>query len=409
MDINLVRRIDYYLGIPLSFILTIIHRLAKILRKNPDIPPLPRNVLFIELSEMGSAILAYSAMRQIKQLYPQASLYFTIFEKNRASVEILNIIDPDKIFTIRDDSFIRFTFDTIKVLFKSRINKIDTVIDLELFSRFSNLLSYLSGANNRVGFNNYYGEGLYRGDWQTHKVYYNPHRHMALNFLALVQSLNSDTQDIPLLKVKIDEHDVILPRVAPDETRQQDLWAKLKQINPDIRETGRIIIINPNAGTILPVRAWPLASYVELVKRLLQDENHYIIITGNHEARDDAQTITAAVQNRRCLNLVEKTSFQELLDLYHLADLLITNDSGPAHFASLTPISTMVFFGPETPLLYKPLGEKVHVFYSSLACSPCLTAFNHRHTPCRDNKCLKSIGVEEVYSCIREQLNEKKI
>lgn len=409
MDIGLIRSIDYYLGIPLSFILTIIHKVAKALKLNKDILPQPKNLLFIELSEMGSAILAYSAMKKIKQLYPQASLYFTIFEKNKASVEILNIIDKDKIFAIRDDSFVNFLIDTTKVLFKSRINKIDTSIDLELFSRFSNLLSYLSGASNRVGFNNYYAEGLYRGDWQTHKVYYNQHRHMSLNFLALVYSLNSDREDIPLLKVKIDDNDIILPKVGMDETRKQEILAKLKQINPDINETCRKIIINPNAGTILPIRAWPLDNYLALISKILQDENNYIIITGNHEARDDARTIVNTVKNSRCLNLVGKTSFKELLDLYHLADLLITNDSGPAHFASLTSIRTMVFFGPETPLLYKPLGQKVHVFYSSLSCSPCLTAFNHRHTPCRDNKCLKMITVEEVYNSIVEQINEKEL
>ena len=43
---------------------------------------------------------------------------------------------------------------------------------------------------------------------------------------------------------------------------------------------------------------------------------------------------------------------RELLTLYTLADVLVTNDSGPAHFASLTPVHTVVLFGPETPLLF---------------------------------------------------------
>ncbi|PIT93873.1 hypothetical protein COU00_02030, partial [Candidatus Falkowbacteria bacterium CG10_big_fil_rev_8_21_14_0_10_43_11] len=96
----------------------------------------------------------------------------------------------------------------------------------------------------------------------------------------------------------------------------------------------------------------------------------------------------------------------ELIDLYNIADVLVTNDSGPAHFASLTPIKNFVFFGPETPKLYAPLGKNTHIFYSDFPCSPCLSAFNHRHTSCKDNKCLLVISVEEVYQAVTKELAE---
>ena len=72
------------------------------------------------------------------------------------------------------------------------------------------------------------------------------------------------------------------------------------------------------------------------------------------------------------------------------------NPFDPAHFASLTPIKSITLFGPETPVLYGPLGpDAVHLF-ANLACSPCLSALNHRSSPCQDNQCLKQISVEEV-------------
>ena len=43
--------------------------------------------------------------------------------------------------------------------------------------------------------------------------------------------------------------------------------------------------------------------------------------------------------------------------LYTLSELLITNDSGPAHFASMTPITVITLFGPETPLLFRALDS----------------------------------------------------
>jgi ADP-heptose:LPS heptosyltransferase len=99
-----------------------------------------------------------------------------------------------------------------------------------------------------------------------------------------------------------------------------------------------------------------------------------------------------------CVDLTGYTrSIRELLMLFHGADLLITNDGGPGHFASLTPIRTMVFFGPETGRLYGPLGPRAQVLESGLACSPCLSAYNHRETFCDgDNQCLKRIAPDPV-------------
>ena len=95
-----------------------------------------------------------------------------------------------------------------------------------------------------------------------------------------------------------------------------------------------------------------------------------------------------------------------MLLLFHRASLLVTNDGGPGQFAALTPIPSIVFFGPEPPALYGSLGANAHVFYESFACSPCLTAYNHRRSPCDgDNQCLKQIGTAGVLAKARELLS----
>ena len=64
MHVDTSRRIDYYVGIPLCFLATCALRLARWVKR----PPLtaPANVLLIELSEMGSAILLDPAMEKLK-------------------------------------------------------------------------------------------------------------------------------------------------------------------------------------------------------------------------------------------------------------------------------------------------------------------------------------------------------
>ena len=117
-----------------------------------------------------------------------------------------------------------------------------------------------------------------------------------------------------------------------------------------------------------------------------------------------ADIICNKIGSKRCINFAGKTTFTELLALYYISDVLVTNDSGPVHFSTLTDIKTFAFFGPETPRLYGPLGDNCFVFYSNYACSPCISAFNHRKSACNDNKCLKVISVQEVYKKVQKEI-----
>ena len=54
----------------------------------------PRNILFIQLAEMGTMVVAYPSLRKARELYPDATLHFLCFAQIRSSVEILEIIDP---------------------------------------------------------------------------------------------------------------------------------------------------------------------------------------------------------------------------------------------------------------------------------------------------------------------------
>jgi len=87
---------------------------------------------------------------------------------------------------------------------------------------------------------------------------------------------------------------------------------------------------------------------------------------------------------------------RELLVLFARAEVLVTNDSGPAHFAVLTPIDVVALFGPETPLLFAAPGPRSHPLWAGLACSPCVNAHNNRRTSCGDNQCMKAHTVEKV-------------
>jgi ADP-heptose:LPS heptosyltransferase len=399
MNVHMMRNIDAHAGVILCFLLSL---LGRFFFKKPT--RAIRNVLFIELSEMGSAILADPAMRKARREL-KANLYFVIFAKNKPSLQILGTVDEQHIFTIREDSFLHLTLDTLKFLLWARRQAIDTVVDLELFSRFTALLTALCGAQNRVGFYRFHHEGLYRGNMLTHRVAYNPHIHIAKNFLAMVNALTAATWEVPFSKMPIADEELCLHKCTITDADKQAMRARVQAEYPPFAKQ-RIVLINPNASALLIQRRWMPASYAELIRRILHDyADVLVLLTGAPGERGEAEVLKALVDHERCINFAGKSKLQELTHLYAISTLMVTNDSGPAHFAATTELPTFVIFGPETPALYGSLGHGIPI-YAGLPCSPCVSAANHRRTACTDNVCLQVITPEQVYQQVSPYLDE---
>jgi ADP-heptose:LPS heptosyltransferase len=180
----------------------------------------------------------------------------------------------------------------------------------------------------------------------------------------------------------------------------------LAAINPAVGTSPYLVLINPSAGSLLPIRGWPLDHFKTLAARIVERYDALIVLIGLKEAHDSAAQLCDAIGSAHCVNFTGQTSFKDLLDLMHLAQVLVTVDSGPAHFASLTDIHNIVLFGPETPDLYSPLGPNVTVCSARFSCSPCLSAYNHRETPCRDAQCMSAITVDDVFEAVCSALEK---
>ncbi|KEQ16173.1 glycosyltransferase family 9 protein [Endozoicomonas numazuensis] len=404
MKVDTMRWVDHYAGIPLCFLLKLLFWPVDWLRRNQKTPS--RNVLFIELSEMGSAILADPSMRWLKE--QDKALHFVIFEKNAASLHLLNTIDRDNIFLIKPDNLISLAISSLKFLVWCRKKKIDTVIDLELFSRFTSILSRLSGAINRSGFDRVHEEGLYRGNHLTHPVMYNPHSHISRNFMTLVRASQSHPQQ-PYQKEGFEE-EIELARAEVSSDLTASVITKLRKLykafEPGVQ---RLVLVNPNASDLLPQRRWMKDRYVDVIQSLLTEyPDILVVVTGAPGERSEAEGLRQQVNHDRCLNSAGTFEFKELVPLYSISKIMLSNDSGPPHFASVTELETFVIFGPETPALYGALGNSTAI-YAGLPCSPCVSAGNHRKTSCVDNQCLKAIQSGQVLDVLRPALDANVI
>ena len=406
MNVNTMRKVDRWIGVPICFVLSPFCWLIDMLRSARSKKPDLSRTLFIELSEMGSAIIADPAMRKLKR-ESNGELYFAIFKKNYKSLEILNTIPPENIFKMNADNFLSLIKDVFRFIVWCRKKKISTVIDLELFSRFSALLSFFSGARSRVGYTNLHDEGLYRGNLVNKPVRYNPHVHIAVNFISLVnKSLGLFDNAYSTIPVKPEELQLAKATVSNESINT--IKNKIKQLYP-AWNTESIVLLNANASDLLPQRRWPQENFAETGKQLLNRfQNIIIIMTGAPAEKDYVQKVTDMIGDKRCINSAGFFSFDELVPLYSVSTCMLTNDSGPAHFAAVTPLKVFVLFGPETPNLYLPLGNAEPI-YRGLPCSPCVSAANHRKTTCITRPCITGIETVTVSSKMINFLSEENI
>ncbi|MBV8277358.1 MAG: glycosyltransferase family 9 protein [Verrucomicrobia bacterium] len=396
LDTRKLQIIDRLIGVPLCAILTLLRRL-KGDRFVPERVELPRSLLFVKLAEQGSTVLAYPAISRALQLVGRENVFFLVFEENRFILDAMGLVPPENVITIRHKHPFELAGQALRALIRMRRQRLDAAVDLEFFSRGSALLTFLSGARQRVGFHTFFGDGPYRGDLMTHRLSYNPYLHTSQIFLLMVAALEQPVPRSGKLSVPVPPIEKWVPDFKPAAGEQDEIRSLLQ------RETGNdgeppIVLLNPNASDLLPLRKWPADRYVSVARRLLDAfPEIYIGLTG---APDEAGPIEAMVQDigsPRCFSLAGKTTLRQLLVLYTLSELLVTNDSGPAHFAAMTQVHTLTLFGPETPALFGARTPRAVTIWQALACSPCVNAYNNRQSSCTNNACMQQITVDRVF------------
>jgi len=167
-------------------------------------------------------------------------------------------------------------------------------------------------------------------------------------------------------------------------------------------------LLNANSGDLLPLRRWDPDNYVELARRLLKRyPEAAVVFTGAPAEQEEAEWLAHRVRSSRCVSVGGKTTLRELLVLYCVAEIMVTNDSGPAHYASMAPIDVVTLFGPESPAVFGSLSPRSHILWAGVSCSPCVNAFNQRATMCRNNVCMRRISVDEVFDTVCREYDRR--
>jgi heptosyltransferase-2 len=152
-------------------------------------------------------------------------------------------------------------------------------------------------------------------------------------------------------------------------------------------------------------KRWPAERYAELADRLI-GAGMDVALVGSPRETEVSNEVSART-TRKPIVLTGKTTVAEVVALISVADLLVTNDTGPAHIGAALGTPTLVIFGPTNPLTTYPLSVRAELIRQPPDCAPCML----RDCPI-DHRCMTMISVEEVFGramSMREHQSEQLI
>lgn len=354
MNLRLKLLADYYLGGTAHVLLKpFVMLLGRILRRDHSLEKIDE-LIVIKMLGGGSLVIAYPSLLALRRHRPQLRLKLVTTPPIVPFARTLQIFD--EIIVIRDHQFLLLTFDCLSVVI--RLWRVPAILDLEIHSRFSAILTLLTCAINRIGI--YTDLSFWRKSLYTHLLFYNKYAPIHNLYDQVVALLGVNEVDFSSAQ---DQFTQFVSKDAEALTgHSQDLIA----IAPACSEYGR--------ERMLSVEAW-----VQILKREIPLlKNSAIHVIGGRADFDYAEKILTSLRDFfpqvTMVNQCGRISLAESISLISQLRFLYCIDSSLIHFARLLRVKTISYWGPTDPYSrlrpYPGCQDETH--YARLSCSPCI-------------------------------------
>ena len=392
MPLSLMKWIDQYLGAILCLALYLVERLRRGRRRRSE----PRKILFIKLWGMGSLLNAVPAFAAAKWGIRNTEVYLLTFKRNAQICELLNVVDG-VMFLDNPKPSAAFLLNLLQLLQRLRAERFDVVIDLEFFVRFTTILTYLTDAPCRIGFDS---PKLWRSSLYTHVAPFRAHAHITDCFLDLTRCIGGEILRSALRNDRFAQNDEVAD--CHSERSEESPVPALKHfpISQFPNFSTPLVCLNPNASEVSHLSRWMPENFARLADELIDRYGVTVGLTGAPNEVEFVESVRRTARHAdEIIVFAGKTTIPQFIALLQRCRVFITNDSGPMHLAAALGVPTIALFGPDTPTRYGPRGAQHTIFYKPPPCSPCYNFYDNKSNRCRNavyQCCLKSITVEEV-------------
>ena len=322
---------------------------------------------------VGDSIMTIPALRALRRILPDASITLAVRPGAKGIFSEVDFIDDVLVYDRRN------AFSVFGQVREWKKREFDLAV---LFQNAfeAALIPFLAGVPVRLGYATESRQAMLTHplplpDWRStkHEVFY---------YLYLITAL--EQMLFRTSTVCEGDPDVSL---SISESRKSEASELLR--SHGVSEEKSVVAICPGSINSRAKR-WPAEAYAALADRLIDDRRNVVLIGSKDEI--DVTNEVAQRMRHRPVVLTGKTTLDQITAVLGLVDLVVTNDTGPAHIAAALGCPTIVIFGPTNPLTTRPFSPKAEIIRHPPDCAPCML----RDCPI-DHRCMTAITVDEVF------------
>ncbi len=334
---------------------------------------------------VGDAVMTIPALRQLRRIFPDSEIALHTHSWARGIFQDADFIDKILPFEPEQSNF-KTVLSQAKILRES-----DFDLAIVLPNSFqSALVAKLGKAKMRVGYatdkrNILLTDALPVPPWKSerHEIFY------YLNIVAEIEKRLFGVTKVWEIEPQFD--------LAVSEKRKAEAGKILAENGVDLSKK---IIAFAAGSTNSRAKRWHTESFAELNDKILSEINANVILFGSPDESDVSLKV-AEKSKIKPIILTGKTTLAEATAILSVCDLLVSNDTGPAHISAALGTKTLVIFGPTNPKTTQPWNSEI--VYKNVECSPCML----RDCPI-DHRCMTQISPEEVFQIVRVKLSTDK-
>src|SRR5689334_2368155 len=322
---------------------------------------------------VGDSVMTLPALRALRRVLPEAKITLVVRPSARGIFADVDFVDEVFVYDRRN------VLSVVPQIKAWRQRQFDLAV---LFQNAfeAALIPFLAGVPLRLGYATEARQALLTHplalpEWRSsrHEVFYYLYLITALE--QLLFGTSEICEAVPDASLQI------------SETRKSEAEDLLRAYG--VREGEAIVALCPGSINSRAKR-WPAEAYAALADRLIESQRQVLLI-GSADEADVTREVTSRMQQNPIV-LTGKTSLNQITAVLSLVDLVVTNDTGPAHIAAALGRPTLVIFGPTNPLTTRPFAPETEILRHPPDCAPCML----RDCPI-DHRCMTAITVDEVF------------
>lgn len=150
-------------------------------------------------------------------------------------------------------------------------------------------------------------------------------------------------------------------------------------------------VINPGAS-FGPAKCWPAESFARVGDRLIEDYDMNVVIACGPREIAIAKKVSAEMRRPGIVLADPVVGLGTLKALIKRCSILVTNDTGPRHFAAAFGAPVVTIFGSTDPRWTETLYVREHQVWIDVECGPCMK----RTCPEKHHRCMRDIDPNRV-------------